>query len=67
MLLKVLIKHCANCEEYKQIIINGEILEEGTYWEYTGQVRIEGLIIGLKFCGHEVEEKWEEFICRNCC
>lgn len=66
MLINVLFKHCSECEEYKQLVINGNVVEEGDYYHDKIDEKIEGFISGLKFCGNEVKTDKEEYVCEYC-
>ena len=64
--MEILIQHCSECTEYAQVIIDGQIAIQGDYYHDNIYPRIEGFVSGLKYCGKEVEEKEENFVCEYC-
>ena len=65
-MVKATIKKCSNCDDYTQLLINGQVKLDGDYYHDKIDSLIDGFFRGLNYCGEEIEIKHQNFICENC-
>ena len=64
--MKIILKTCTKCDDYKQMIVNEKIIFEGDYYHEKVDYKKEGFVEGLRFCGYKVEVIEEDFVCNYC-